>query len=402
MFRLERLVPLTLGLYAIVDAIVQRLGLLQRVLFAGLFGVVALLIVFGPMVRFLTRSQAAIVGIGVGLSLLALTPCFFNDYLDPVLVATDIGTLGLPFVLYAAGLVYPSLYGDARNARILVAAIGIAAFVSALAFFQIEYLNFERFDPPHIFLIAFCWAWFCSEAPSRRWRTLPLVVAILGLAYVSSQRTNVVLWFVAALVVLWLVTRGLRLILLGSVIILLFVVVRAEFISPEAVVTRVGSVVSPLIEASRFRLLRKGADASLWERMHEAEDVVATMGAEWSVPNYLVGGGHGATYVPQYSFVERNVRDGRVHNIHTGPLTLYFRYGVGGLMLWVLLIVLLVRDLARHRRAVLSGSARWVDLGFFLAVLLSSLDFLLRNNLLDPVVGFGVAGYLVTREGPPE
>lgn len=87
--------------------------------------------------------------------------------------------------------------------------------------------------------------------------------------------------------------------------------------------------------------------ASLQERINEAINVRHNLLNFW--PSIIIGSGHGSAYVyyPNIANIGSTIRnlteEGMVHNIHIGPILLLFRYGILGLILYVLFIVILIR-----------------------------------------------------------
>ncbi|MEM7284700.1 MAG: hypothetical protein AAF438_24190, partial [Pseudomonadota bacterium] len=99
---------------------------------------------------------------------------------------------------------------------------------------------------------------------------------------------------------------------------------------------------------------------------------------------------------PYYSFIARNVsHEGEVHNIHFGPLLVYFRYGILGSMVYLSLVVLAFRSVLKLRRRYQSKTATPQEFVFTLTVVLYLFDWLLRNVLVDPLWSYALAGFLV-------
>jgi hypothetical protein len=75
------------------------------------------------------------------------------------------------------------------------------------------------------------------------------------------------------------------------------------------------------------------------ERLNEATNAIKTLK---EIPlSFLTGLGHGTVYFPylEIGSISRNfTEEGYTHNIHIGPVMLFFRYGIFGLALYIVFV----------------------------------------------------------------
>jgi hypothetical protein len=214
-----------------------------------------------------------------------------------------------------------------------------------------------------------------------------LGIVTLAANYASGQRTSVIIWLVLAIAVISSLL-GVKRVLLAAIVAVIVL------LSPAREALLPGLQTS--IQSTRFGTVIAGdKDESLFARFNEAVDVVRTLRREGGPINWLVGFGHGATYQPALSFLARNVTDdGRVHNIHIGPLMILFRYGLLGVAIATALVVAVVRSVVRLRSSLHESSAPLQAL-FALAVFGFLIEGLMFNVLVDPVFSYAIAGFLL-------
>lgn len=164
-------------------------------------------------------------------------------------------------------------------------------------------------------------------------------------------------------------------------------------------------IVGPRFKETRFYRLTLQMEfrreESSFARVLEARDAFKFMADQPVYP--LIGFGHGATYKPEASFMAPNVtEDGVVHNIHIGPVLLYFRYGIFGAALWGMMVWVLVRGFFRLRSLLEEFSSIRPappqvtrDLILFLTAYFVFLAlfviFFTMNILIDPIMGIALA-----------
>lgn len=214
---------------------------------------------------------------------------------------------------------------------------------------------------PHLVLFAFLLAGLAVECTCshRLFRhAIPYLVVCLGalvLAFFGWSR-GLFLGFVAAslLCLLLIVNRkntGVLIVLSGILIPL-----------GGALFHTSGSALQESRLYATFKAGEFTQGASMLERLAEIHSAVRTLAlAPGSV---LTGLGHGAVFVPhaELGSVSRNLTPaGHVHNIHVGPAMLWFRYGLLGIIFYVLVWISLLRGFLLARAiSRIAGSAYFV------------------------------------------
>jgi hypothetical protein len=306
----------------------------------------------------------------------------------------DFATVVFPAVLLALGGQVPRLFSDEASHRWLCG-LGLVAAVVAFAFADDEG-GVVRYEAPGVFVTTMSWIVLHT---SRSWLTrTAAAIPVLGLLFLSFRsgfRTSTILWFVSGVVIGTMVhgvrrvggtlaCMGLGLVVLGY---------GAGLVRPDSL--------GDVLGHSRFRpWLRGEVDASFAARLEEAQDALSQVDRAWPAVQYLFGYGHGATYTPMVSYVERNVtRDGVVHNIHVGPVLLFFRYGLFGLGVYLTLCTWVVREAVRAGRERGSGRPSVPRLVFTSGMLFFLADLLVRNSIVEPTFAYTLAGFLFTASG---
>lgn len=373
---------LSIGTYGVIDAALFGVNTAQRVAYALVWGSVLMAcLVEMPRAR-VSRSGWRWIAVWLFVAAMGTLPTAWQTHVYPAYAAGDLASILLPLVLFLAGCAVPSLFGI-RAVAVLTGALTLGLVMAPL-------IGKEgaRFEAPATFLLAVA-AWLVIAARTRAQRVLGVGLGIVTLAanYASGQRTSVIIWLALAIAVICF--------LLGVKRILLVAIVAAiVLLSPAREALLPGLQTS--LQSTRFGAVIAGdEDESLFARINEAVDVVRTLRREGGPINWLVGFGHGATYQPALSFLARNVTDeGRVHNIHIGPLLILFRYGLLGLAIATALAVAVVGSVVRLRSSLHEPSAR-VSTLFALAVFGFLIEELMFNVLVDPVFSYAIAGYLL-------
>jgi hypothetical protein len=375
------LVVAGLGAYAVVDAAFFGAGAPQRLAYALVWAatLLALLltmsrVAYPPRAWWLLATWLFVVA-------LHLLPVVRQQPLYPAYVAGDAASLVLPVLILLAGLGAPALFGR-RGITIvctsLVAGMLVAPLLGASG---------NRFEAPSSLLIA-AGVWLMIARTAGRWRLIGglLSVATFAVSMASGQRTSVLVWLAVAGCAV-LLRIGLKATLVLTSLLLFAAIGPARGLI-------VGAATSSL-QQTRFSSVVGGeSDESLLARVQEGFDVVRTLGTEGGPVEYLLGFGHGATYKPQFSFLARNVTDeGRVHNVHIGPVLVLFRYGAVGLGFVVLLAGAAASRLLAASRAARATSPPVADL-FAVAIVAYLVEGLMFNVLVDPLFSFTLAGFL--------
>jgi hypothetical protein len=366
--------------YVLIDSLFVGIPGFQR----GLFG----LILLGTMLAavatvgrvrigsreltYLLAAFAVLVGGTVGI----LT----QSILYPFYILGDMASIGLLGLFVVFGLATPKALFSGKAITVLWGACLVGSLLSPL-------IGVEngRYDPPSPFLIG-ATVGFAIATPRRSsaFGAVVLLCVLVLLAYQSGFRTHVVLAVVGVFVAFGRLV-GPRFWLFGLAVLVAAVVINAPsigtYVARQAVISN-----------SRFQGLSTGeADQSVFERSLEVRDAWTSARDGWSKPQWIVGAGHGATYVPVESYIVRNImRENRVHNIHVGPMLVLYRYGFLGVTVLFLLVIVTVRHswslfFGRHRPIHAGDVFPWIIL-FYLA------DFMVRNVMIDPFFAYALAG----------
>lgn len=250
-----------------------------------------------------------------------------------------------------------------------------------------QFVSFGRFEPapPFVLSVLVTYAMF-GRRPNIRMLASVGACLIAALGFLSGFRTFSLLVVVAVAIVIYTSGGVFKLIRYGAAAIFVLIMLTFAGINPA----------EPLIsnEAGRLGSIASG-DASVSARFLEAGDVLETAADEWGVVNYIVGSGVGSTYQPNRVFLAPNLdENGRVHNVHIGPIGVLFRHGVLGLLLLVLYWRRIRQAVVglRRNRSFLLRSAKPSDLwlaSLMLTAPLYAVDFLARNSSVNP--GFALS-----------
>jgi hypothetical protein len=141
-------------------------------------------------------------------------------------------------------------------------------------------------------------------------------------------------------------------------------------------------------------LARPAEDPAISGRASEAGMVLADIGRRHPL-SALVGMGHGAVFKPDaWSQSQTISEEGFVHNVHTGPVLMLFRYGALGVAAYLLVFVHVTFTscrLFRRRQDPARDAARFL---YAFGTLLFMIEFLARNVLPNPLFSFFLAGHL--------
>lgn len=333
------------------------------------------------------RLTQRTVGIVLGAGALALLPVPFGSTAEDVHIVGDFAVLITIAMCLPLGVAVAERPDQFRSGLIAFFAL---SFLGALA--ATRFTAFNRFEPPPPFVLSTLLT-FALLACSMRRRLLAFagVGLVAAIGFSSGFRTFTLLLIVGAAVFFFI--RSGPYALTGGLAAIVLVLIGLTFVG-----------ISPLAalqenSVGRFGSLASGADdASLSARFLEAEDVFETAWDEWRFPNILLGGGVGSTYVPNRVVLAPNVNSlGRVHNVHIGPVGVFFRHGVIGVGLLGIAGVRIVRSIGILRRSrYLLRSRQELDSRWLAALVLTSVlyavDFVARNSSVNPGFALSVAG----------
>jgi hypothetical protein len=381
---MDKVLVIFLALFVLYDAISIRALPGQREIYS-LVLVLPLMIVLLESFRIrLPRKLLAYILIWITVAclyvwLVPTQPIVYYKY-----IFGDLSSILLPVVILLFGIRFKDFFESGNTLTLLIFFLTIAA---CAAFFFREPSG--RFEPPSLFLMVF--AWICVLHPGKPMRRIASAAVLLGsffLALGSGERTSIVVWVLTGPTILLFKRFSIaRVVSLGILVLALFGLMLYGIIKVD---------IASQLEGTRFSTLASGeADASLLARVLEARDALAMVVENWASIQYLVGYGHGATYRPYYSYIERNVTDeGFVHNIHVGPVLIFFRYGLLGVLLYLTLLVSVTRELLRIRMSWGKGGVEFHRTLFIMGITMYLLDLFIRNIIVDPMFSYMLAGFL--------
>jgi hypothetical protein len=394
----SRVAVFLLALYILADYSLARGVPFWAASYALLVG--SSLLLLATDLRLTARVVADSLAIRIGLLLWAVW--FLAVIAQPVVylkyVIGDAATVLLPLIYLALGLACRDLFLLPENRWFILAAVVLGSL--AAPFIAVGMVG-RNFDPPHYFLFASLWiALFRSPGRIRGLVIASAIIVALLLSLGSGQRSGVVVAFLCAMVVIWmrLRARGINVLFVSTTAIAVVAALAAlplgYALSGQGVS---GVAAKALLEDSRMH--KTGADdASILVRLREGQDVLHQHRARSSNVQRLIGNGHGSYYVPNASYVPRNLtEEGYVHNIHFGPLLVLHRYGYAGLGVLLAIVFLIVRDLTGRKRWWADGRSIRPESVFLVAVIIGLINFSLRNSLTDPVFSYCLAGWLYCR-----
>ena len=295
---------------------------------------------------------------------------FFTDFvvvLVPALGAMALERVGTPVGLHV----------------LLTWYVGLGTFASIVSYVMTP--SGLRMEAPVILVISGAWA--LAAAPKARTTSVSklvgwlAVVVLLALVVESRSRTSLAAYAVAAVICFALYSTRTRALLVAGVIGLSALL---WYTAPDD-----RSTTAELAQQMRIRADTSGAIYGTDYRVTEAKDAYAGYATDATAWNYLLGQGHGATFVPHDPQVATKANAaGRVHHVHFTPVTILLRYGVVGLFLFLALLVAVGRwalqivrrgDIPPASMAAVAGLT-----GYFF-------DLMVRNSLVDPGLALTIA-----------
>lgn len=369
-------------MFAMLDMALFGVTVVERVAYVFIYLGVILAVFVVLSSEAVDRRIWAFVAMWLFTATFWLLPAARQTVSYPSYVAGDLLSVALPAILVVLGGAN-GLFSPGRL-RVLAVALLVAACIAPL----IGVEN-NRFEPPATLLTAIVWTAIlqANRAP-RRLALVGVAIALLVLASMSGQRTALVVWLGCAGFVCWR--------LLQSTAMRVLAVAAGAVILAAVGATTMREQALGLLAGHRMESLARGEqDESLLSRVQEASDVLATFSREGSTLTYLTGFGHGATYRPEASFLARNVTaEGRVHNVHIGPLMIFFRYGLIGLAAYAWLLFVIIRVLLGGRAATRRRDSPVT--AFALASGGYLLEGLMFNVWVDPMFSFALAGLMAS------
>lgn len=143
---------------------------------------------------------------------------------------------------------------------------------------------------------------------------------------------------------------------------------------------------------------------SVYDRFCEVINVLYNISDLW--PSALTGFGHGSAYATYPdrinigSIAVNLTEEGLVHNIHFGPLMLLFRYGILGVILYIVFIIVLIKGFFFAKYLYNEITALRID-GNYFSVKLFYINYFIymfllvrfhvANSLTEPFFGLSLA-----------
>lgn len=389
------MLAIVIGLYVLANAIDIR-----RVAFAqALFGLLAATIAVVVALGLIDRRQSPRVGgamkVWALVMIVGLLQIPVSRYASMTQSIVDAVVTMLPVgMAFAIGLWVRSK----RELASLFVLVVVLSFCAALLAWLLA-SGGGRYEAPTVFAIVGVWILATVPVPdgvifARHPRAVRIAAficlgALLFLILGSRQRTALAVWLLGgamAIIYAGLKRPGWK-IMIGTTLMGVLVVVGTGQIELDE---RYGQVV----EQARLDLLVSGQYIELGgERLQEVDDVTQTMSREATTLDYVLGFGHGATYIPFQSKggLSLNPETGRVHQVHAVPFMVLLRYGIVGVVAFSWLILSTGRWAIVHFRS----GRDFVTLFMFIAALMYGMDMLLRNSFVDPGFSLVIASVAI-------
>lgn len=390
---------LLLGAYVIIDSCTLGLGEYQRYCYAAVCILTAGMLAIKPRrwdfsINSIPLLQGWLAVSIIGFAMVLAQPSRHLSY-----VFGDAVSFTLPVLLALFTSRQPDVFTRVSSLKwigiLLIIATGVAIV------FPDQQSN--RFQEPSMLLVAAVWVLLTVK--SRPAITLLGIVATIGVALVtllSGARFALVIWVAmgGTLVALGLTSRAAKMIYYfgGTVIAIclaLGLVGSGEMTNLSDL--RVANLIDRLKAGDIYYSIVE--DGSMKNRFLEADDALNTRWTQQGVAQWVFGSGHGATFETGYAYYgDRPLSDGSVHHIHFGPVLLYYRYGLPGLAVYLCFALSCFRQLLFLRWADRDHQLFAPSLVFTLGSLGILANFLLFNQLVDPIASFAMAGQVVTRQ----
>jgi hypothetical protein len=384
---MDKVLMLFLSLFVLYDAVSIRALPGQREIYSVVLVLPLMIVLLESFKIRLPRKILAFIVIWIIAACLYVWPVPTQPIVYYKYVFGDLSSILLPVVILLFGIRFKDFFESGMTLKLFVFFLAIAA---GAAFFFREPSG--RFEPPSLFLIVFAWIFVLHPGkPIKRVVSAALLLGSFVLALGSGERTSIAVWVLTGPTILLFKRFSIaRAASLGILVLALFGLMLYGIIKVD---------IAGQLEGTRFSTLASGeADASVLARVLEARDAVTMAVEKWKPLQFLVGFGHGATYRPYYSFIERNVTDeGFVHNIHVGPVLIFFRYGLMGVLLYLTLLVSVTRELLMIRSSWGKGGVEVQRILFTMGIAMYLLNLFIRNIIVDPVFSYLLAGFLYMR-----
>jgi hypothetical protein len=392
---------IALGLYVVIDLMSIGLGTEQRPAYGALLLITGLVLLAAKWRPPLPRSVGRIAAVWWIIGAIGFVMVFSQETIYPLYVVGDAASFLYPALLLVIARKDASVFFHVPTIRIL-GAFMLLASIGAVLIPMLSH-NTERFQEPPLLLMALGWIGMIRPKRIEGLASSILIsVAVLQLTVMSGARFALVLWPMMgiALFAMGHVSKrmaAVALCMLLGVAVTADVAIEALDLTAKIDDSRMGRFLGRIGTES----LADGIffDASMNNRMLEASDAFYTRYDYQSWPAWLLGSGHGATFEGDAAYYgERETDSGDVHHIHFGLMLLYYRYGIPGVCGFLWLFATVLHQMLVLRRCPANAPLYYPSLVFTLAAIAYLLNFLLFNELIDPVFSFTIAGFLTTRD----
>ncbi|QNB47101.1 hypothetical protein BR63_12760 [Thermanaerosceptrum fracticalcis] len=397
-----KLIIILLGIYSILDSLLSRGVPYWRVSYGIVFmGVLIVTLVKLARMRVVKIDDLIYLTSSMILICLPIISIFLQDVVFLKYVIGDFVTILFPVVLVFLGRIDSKMFLDRGLNKLLFAFMLLASLIAPFNDLWGGLVRGEnRYDPPHVVLIAATWVLLLFEQRNKRKIFfIILLLLYLSLSYFSNVRTSILTWFIGALIFLYI--RGFRLGRIRFSTMFIYVSMLLIFIFGLLNIDTTSLINNMYLELKTTRLhtiVEGKTDESFMGRLMEVKDVIKITKMEGSVLNILIGHGYGATFTPYYSYPEPNITEfGLVHNIHIGPVQMFYRYGLLGLFLFLYISFNIFKNIIINKRLYDKNLLNPIVLIYNLSLIIYFINFMLFNILIDPAFSYCLAGFLTTR-----
>lgn len=271
--------------------------------------------------------------------------------------------------------------------KFIASGLFIAALIApAASYFKVlpDFAWNNRYDPPHYGLIALIVGYFLHGRKNLKTYLLLLSI-VLVLALCSGNRST----FLGFLFIVSFYLAAFRLtkITLSGLFFITFVGIALSFFKPTL-----------LSETRLFDTSISKIDTSFQNRLLEVKDVNYTVTNRSSFLQMVLGHGAGAKWEVNYTpALGRDELNGWIHYIHITPVSVYFRYGLIGVVFLVWIYRIIISDAVR----IFRNKDRFISEPLFMSFYYGAISFVVysffRFPLYDPPSVFFLCTYFCIR-----
>ena len=378
---------LFLSFYLVIEASVFRVGLYHKLVYAFLLIFTFCLSLCNYKEAFNNLEYKKLAFGIFALLLLYFIPVFTQDVIYPAYVLGDAASLF--FVLFLL-LFLMTLRIDDDSLIWLVFFFIFAGYLGSM-------LATVFTDHAHRFKSPPTWLWGCITAfilfnhDRKLLKFLGgcIFILLIGLAIGSAERTSQALALLCCTVFFYSLLLRLNHNPLRAFLILCLIFIIIALALSQLDLHQYH------FSFDRWRLLIRHSfqhDYTLTLRYLEVKDVLFHWQQDLNPVTFLLGHGHGATYLPRLSSIPANTTDeGLVHNIHFTPALVLFRYGVVGVISWIVASTYILFQF--FRIFILEKPSEYNLPGYvsIFTLTLYFLDSLFRNVLVEPMCSLCLA-----------